>query len=266
MDEARSSRLLADLQQLRGRSPTTRHHRALELFGDIDHQQFDRFFFAVLAVANNHLRFADAQLETFAAQVFDEDAEVHQSAAGDFELFQRVARFDFERHVAAQFFLQPLANLPTGDVLAVAAAERAIIHAEGHLQRGLIDFNRRERHGVVGMGDGVADVDGVHADHGAHVARFHALRFAAVETVECKELRHLLTGHRAGAVDHLHILAIVDVAGEDPANGDPANELRKVDGGDQHLHGVIRPHARRGNFIDNGFEERNHVLLFVAQL
>ena len=96
---------------------------------------------------------------------------MQQTAAGDVEL---VALHLVGRHaqgdVGFQLLHQPIAQLPAGDIGAVLTDERRIVDAEEHLQRRLIDGDRRQGDRVVEVGDGVADVHALDADHGADVA------------------------------------------------------------------------------------------------
>ena len=113
--------------------------------------------------ADDDVGFADADLVAFAAHVFEEDAQVHEAAAGDGEFFGGGARVDAEGDVAFEFLAEAVADLAAGDVLAVAAGEGAVVDAEGHGHCGFVDGDGGQARGAVGAGDGVADFDGVEA-------------------------------------------------------------------------------------------------------
>ena len=70
------------------------------------------------------MRFADGELVALAAHVFDEDAQVQQAAAGDFEGVLVGGFLDLEGDVAFQFLEEAFAEVAAGDVFAFLADER----------------------------------------------------------------------------------------------------------------------------------------------
>ena len=56
-------------------------------------------------------------------------------------------------------------------------------------------------------------------------------------------------------VAHRDLLVLLDGAPLDAADGDAAHELVVVDGGDQHLEGLVHVGLGGGNIVDDGVEE-----------
>ena len=103
------------------------------------------------------------------------------AAAGHFEYVGVGGFDDLQRDVAHDFALQALAQLAAGDVLAFAAGERRGVDLEIHGERRLVDFEQRQRFGMLGVGDGDADADFVDAVDQHDVA---GLRFVGDDALE----------------------------------------------------------------------------------
>jgi hypothetical protein len=140
------------------------HDAAHVLFGHINHEILDWLEdLAVGGFAGDDVRLADRKLVAFAAHVFDEDAQVEQSAAGDFEGVFVAGFFDAQGDVGFEFLEEALADVSAGDVFAIAAGEGGVVDAEHHGERGGLDFLGFEGDGNDGIADGVADFDGLEA-------------------------------------------------------------------------------------------------------
>ena len=104
---------------------------------------------------------------------------------------------DAERNVGEQFFLQPLAQVARGDVGAFASGERRGVHGELHGDGGLVDGDVRQRRGIFGVGDGLADGDAFDAGDGHDIAEFGFGDVGALEPGERKQLGDLRFLERA---------------------------------------------------------------------
>jgi hypothetical protein len=71
-----------------------------------------------------HLRPGYGELVAFPAHVLDEDGQVQLAATGDTHDIGLIRIFDTQGHIALQFPLQALAQLPARHVFAFAAGKR----------------------------------------------------------------------------------------------------------------------------------------------
>ena len=111
------------------------------------------------------------------------------AAARNFE-HVGVGGFDHaQRDVAHHFALQALAQLAAGHELAFAPGERRGVDLEIHGQRRLVDFQQRQRFGMLGIGDGDADADFLDAVDEHDVA---GQRFIGHHALEALEYLHLI--------------------------------------------------------------------------
>ena len=101
--------------------------------------------------------------------------------------------------IALQLLIEPVAQFPAGERLAFLAGEGRIVDAEHHVERRLVDGDRRQGFRVVEVRDRVADVRVVQADHGANVAGREFLGLLSPQPVEFQHLHN-------GVVDSLAVL------------------------------------------------------------
>ena len=82
---------------------------------------------------------------------------MHLTTAHDAEGISRGGVLHLQSNVLQQFLLQTVADLAAGDVLALAACQRAVVNGEGHLHGGVIDLDEGQRLDLSGAAQGIAD-------------------------------------------------------------------------------------------------------------
>ncbi len=113
--------------------------RARMLVVDVDDDRLIGLLAAVRAVAEEHARAADRQLEALAAHRLDQHAELQLAAAGDLERVLLGALGQADRDIALGLALQPVADHAALHLVAVAAGIGAVVDREAHRQRRRID-------------------------------------------------------------------------------------------------------------------------------
>ena len=144
-------------------------HRADVAVRNVDHQEFVGLAHLAVDLAEDDLGLADGQLVSFAPHRLDQDGKVKQAPAGDDERVAVVAGLDPQGHVRLELALEPIVQVPRGEILALAG-QRRVVDGEEHRERRLVDLDPRQGDRLIGIGDGVADVDGALADDGDDVA------------------------------------------------------------------------------------------------
>ncbi len=236
------------------------HHRPGAIVRGLDHERLERLARLAVDLAEDHLRLADRKLVAFAAHGLDQNGEMQHAAAGDGELLGRDDRLDPQGDVLLQFAQQPLAEVAAGDELAFAAGQRRGVHAEGHLQRRLVDLQSRQRLRLQRRGNGVADFDPLDADDGTDVAGVDLVDLDAAEVLEDVDRNGL---GRRDAIVGLHqgdVLAFAESARLHPADGDTSDVIGPVERGDQHLQGTADVDVGARDF----FEDHVHQQMDVA--
>src|SRR4029453_19484762 len=99
-------------------------------------------FAAVRTVAEKNARAADRQLEAFATERLDENAELKLAAAGDLEAVIVGGGRDSDRDIAFRFPLEAVADDPALHLVAVSAGIGAVVDGKAHCQRRRIDLAR----------------------------------------------------------------------------------------------------------------------------
>src|SRR4029078_10327888 len=170
------------------------------------------------AIAEQHARAADRQLEALAAEGLDQHAELQLSAAGDLEnvIVPRQAQADGD--VRLGLALQPIADHPALHLVAITAGIGAVVYREAHRKRRRIDLAGGNGHGRGGHGDGVGNGRLHQAGDGDDVAGFGALDGDAIQALEGEQLGGAAFLNEV-AVDIYRLDRGVDL---DPAALDPA--------------------------------------------
>ena len=144
------------------------------------------------------------------------------AAAAHDERVRGVGVRDTERDVALELRIEPLAELAACHELPLTPGERAVVDAEAHAKRRLLDADRRQRSGIRGVGDGVAD-PGLDARDRHDVTGLDIFDLFAREALEREERRDLRRAEVALMVDPGNILAATERAALQPADGDAAD-------------------------------------------
>ena len=228
---------------------------------DVHGQELVGFAFHAVDDLVDHPGAADGDLVAIAAHVLDQDREVQLPAPRDEEHIGVPGLLDPQRHVRQQLFVEPLAQLTAGDVLAFLAGERRGVHLEVHGERRLVDLQARQAFGLVGVRDGRADREIVDAGDEHDVARDRLGLRHALEALEPEHLVDLrLTGELVAEHDR-DFVARVQPAPPDLADADAADVARVVERVDAELQGPIDVVlGRYRNALQDRLEERLHGL------
>ena len=160
------------------------HHGAGLVLGNFDDQRLERLFDHAVVVVQDHVRLADGKLETFAAHGLDEHGKVQDAAAGDRELLGAGDRLGAEGDVLLQLLHEPLAEVAAGQVPAFLAGQGRGVHAEGHLQRRLVDHQAGQRPRRIAIAHRIADLDVLQPHQGDDVAGLGRLDLGAAQVLE----------------------------------------------------------------------------------
>ena len=137
---------------------------------------------------------------------------------------------------------------------------RRCVDAEDHRHGGLVYRDDRYGHLAFDFGHGLADRDVGHAGKADDIARCRAFNVDPLQAVERKQLcdfRLARLGCR-GRADR-DFIADLDLAVEDPSDGDAAEIIARVEIRDENLQRrVERPHRGR-HVTDDAVEERPEI-------
>ncbi len=206
-----------------------------ECLRHVDGQQLDRLHQPAVNALGDNLRLADRELVAFAAHHLDEDGQLQLAASHDAEGVGAVGVFHAQRNVGEQLFLQTIAQIARGDVLAFSAGEGRGVDHELYGDGRLVDGDDGQRRGIFDIGDGLADVDALNPGHGDNVAQLGQLDVGALESGEGKQLGDLGFVHAAIALGDGHFFSKAQGAVEHARNGNAAEIIAVVEVGDQHL-------------------------------
>mmetsp|Transcript_20253 Transcript_20253/g.68611 ORF Transcript_20253/g.68611 Transcript_20253/m.68611 type:complete len:431 (+) Transcript_20253:84-1376(+) len=174
---------------------------------------------------------ADLELKALAAHGLDQHGKVERPAAGDLEGVAGVGGLDLQRDVAVELLVKAVADHARGELVAVAAGEGGLVHAEGHGHRRLLDDELGEGQRRRLLHESLADLNVRHArkhDDLAGGSRLHG-RLAEVgvdKQVVDLDVAHGVLGAHHGA--ECGRVARLEHARADAADAELALEVVKV--------------------------------------
>ena len=230
---------------------------------DVDQHVLERLLArtGLLVLTGQHPGAADRELKSLAAHLLDQHAQLQLAAAGDFERVALVAVGDFDSNVAFTFTQQTVADLPARDLLAFLAAERPVIDAERHGQRGRIDRDGGQGCGQLRCADRIRHRGVGEARYGYDVAGLHFVHLDPIEPAIAHELRQAPgLDHRTVGPHHFdgHIqagTALFHAAGQHPTQ-----EVVVVENGGDHRERSFLVEHRRRHVPHDQVEQRRQVL------
>ncbi len=236
------------------------HDHADELLGNVHREPLHRLHQLAVHVLGHDLGLAGHQLIALAAHGFDHDGKLQFAATHDFEGIGAAGFLDADGNVGEQLLLQALAQVARGDVLPVEAGERRGVHRELHGDGGLINRDVRQRGGIFGAGDGLADGDAGDSRDRNDVAQFGFRNVDALQPVEGKQLGdpHFLQG--AVELGNADILAGAQRAVEDARDGQPPEVIAVIEIRHQDLQRAIGVAGGRRDGLHDGIEQRLQIL------
>ena len=233
--------------------------RAHGLAGHVGHQPLDGLALLAVDGAVQHPGGRHLELIALPAHGLDKDGQAHLAPARHVEgVGGAVDLRHPQGHVLQGLPEQAVPQLAGGDELALAAGIGGVVDGEGHLHGGGGDFHKGQRLHALRGADGVADGDVADAGHGDDVAGGglgDGLLAQALELVHGHGLGLLGRGVGVVIVAHGDLLILLQDAALHPADGDAAHELVIVDGGHQHLEGLVQVRLRGGNIAEDGVEQ-----------
>src|SRR3712207_202596 len=99
-----------------------------------------------------------------------------------------LGRLHADRDVADELLVEAVLHHAGGELLAALAGQRAGVDADRHRDVGLVDGDERQRTGVGGVGQRLADVDLGDAGDGDDLARAGAVDRDALERLRAEQL------------------------------------------------------------------------------
>ena len=231
---------------------------AAALFRGVDCEGLHRLAFDAVDLFDDDLRLAYLQLIALATHGLDEHTQVQYSAAEHTPAALFGTFLYAQCQVLLQLFVQSVLYMAAGDELTVLSEERAVVDAEGHTHRRLVNSNRLESLGGLCVAHGVADLEAVDTDHRADVAVLDDVGLHVPHARERVQLFDLRLDHRAVFFGEGDCLPVLELAAVYASDGYTAYVGVIVERSDQHLRrtGVV---LRSRDVLDDGIHEVGQV-------
>ena len=164
------------------------HHSADIRLGHLDDQVLDRLAQHAVDHLGDDLGAADLKLIALAAHGLDEDREMQLASARHLEGIGGVGLFHAHGDVGLHLFEEAVAQVARGNILALAARKGRIVDNKVHRHGRLVDLDERQGVDMLGVADGLADIDVGDAGQADEVAHLGGRAFHALEPLELVEL------------------------------------------------------------------------------
>ena len=212
------------------------------LLGGVDREPLDRLVQLAVLLVGDDLGLAGGQLEALAPHHLEQDDELQLAAALDLPGVGAADVVDADRDVADQLGVEPVEDLARGQLLALEAGERRGVDPDLDRERGLVDADHRQRRGLLGIGERLADRHLFDAGDGDDFARAGLLGRHPLERLGHVELGDGRALDRAVGPAPADLLPGADRPVADAADRQPADVGGGVEVGDvrlQRLVGVV---------------------------
>ena len=212
------------------------------------------------------LRAADLEFEALATHGLHEDGQVKHATAGNAHAGLVLGLVDAHGDVALLLAHQALLELAGADDIAFATDQRAGGSLEHDRHGGFLNGNGLHLHRILGIGDDVADVCGLDADHGHDIAGMSLGNLGLAQVLEGVDLADGGVVLVAVGLHDQHLLLLVQGAAVQTADADTTLIAAVVDGADLQGHRALGVHIGARDFVDDGVEQRDHVHVAVFGL
>ena len=228
--------------------------------GDLDRGALDGLAVPAVDLLDQHVGLADAELVPLAAHVLDQHAEVHDAAPLDLEGLRRAGRGQLQGDVPQAGLLEPRQQVPAGHVATLLARERGVVDLEDHRDGRLVDADRRQRLGVLEVGQRVTHGQVLDAGDDRDVAGRDLLGRHALESLVAEE-RLDGDGERALAlrVAQRHAHPDAEHAAVDASRAQPSDEVVVVDRRGLEAHRSVEVRRRSGDLAQDQLEQLEQV-------
>ncbi len=142
--------------------------------------------------------------------------------------------------------------------LAILAEERGIVYGEEHAHRRFVDRDRREGLRILAVGDRVADLEAVDADHRTDVTALHSIHIGLSKTIKDHELLDLMLLDNVIPLAKADLLTGPKFASGKLADSNTSNIRGIFKGGHLKLRRSLN-HFRGRDFRKDSIQERSDV-------
>ena len=233
----------------------------------IDQHVLERLFARpLLALSGDHAGAADGQLEAFAPHGLDQHAQLQLAAARHLERFRFRAFGDADGDVALRLAQQPVPDLAGCDLLAFTAAQRTVVHPEGHGQRRRVDRGGVQRSEELGRAHRVRHRRVRQPGDGDDVAGLHLVHLHPDQPAVAHQLGQTPGLDRAPVgAQHLHRHVEPRPALFHAAGQHPAQKVVVVQDGGHHGERRLRVEPCGRNMAQHEVEQGRQVLARAVQ-
>ena len=238
---------------------------AHELVGHVDGHAVDRLVDDAVDLPGQHLRLADGELEALAAHHLDEHGELQLAATLDLPRVGPLGRQHPDADVADELGVEAVLDQAGRQRRALLAGQRRRVDADRHRQARVVDVDDRQRPGVVGVGERLADRDLRDPGDGDDLARPGLVGGDPVEGVGDVQLGDPGPLDRAVGAAPGDGATLAQRARPDAAQRQPADVRRGVEVGDERLQRHLGIELRGRDALDEEVHQRVQAVAVVGQ-
>ncbi len=235
-------------------------HDGSKVFARNFHEQFfNRFEQAAIGCFfPKHFGARNQNFITFAAHLLDENRNLHFAASADRENFRVACLRDAECHIGADFFHEPVPNVPRSHKFSILSGKRAIVHGEFHLDRRRINRDIRQHRTRFGITNRFADEHVLKTSEADDVARVRFLDLDALHALEMINRGDFVLRDLAAAVAANGGVADLHFSFDNFSERDTPDVIVVIQIRHENLKTISRLRARKRNVLHNRIKQRLH--------
>ena len=245
------------------------NNSSLEFRRYINICDFDRLgLLAVCIGMEENLRLGNCEFVTFTSHVLDQYGQMKLTTTADLEGIRRIGILNTKGYVGVQFLVESVTDMSGSYEFTFLSCERRVVNHEVHGDGRFRDLLERNCLRSCSITDGVTDVKIADTGDCNNVTDGSFFYRNSLQTVEGEELgnTNLILLIRVMVVNNNSILIHTNLTVGYLTDTDTTNEFVVVDGGYENLHICIRITLRCRDEVEDGLEERCHILLLIVEV
>ena len=241
-------------------------NRTRKFIGTIDIQILKGLANFPVDLLGDDRRTGNLKFIALAAHIFNENGKMQFSSSRNLQGIGGIGILHAQRDVGLQFPIQPLPNMTGGDVGALLACKGRGGNGEKHGKNGILDLHKIKPIGMIGIANGIPDLDIGNAGQTNDIARLRKGGGGLFQLIKGVNPNDLAFANASVPTDHGNRALFPNGSAEDLSHGHSARIVIEIDIGYHHLKGTLRIHVGMGDVLDDDVKKAGQITGFYVKI